>query len=111
MPLSTLHPTLLALEDTATPEVVRGALSHVFDQLPEDARAREYGKILVDNAFNNVAALSLLDFQTLRFCEIPVAHCALILRTLSGDILPVLSAPTPAVLPGGLPGADAEAAS
>ena len=110
MPLSTLHPTLLALEDTATPEVVRGVLSHVFDQLPEDARAREYGKILVDNAFNNVAALSLLDFQTLRFCEIPVAHCALILRTLSSDILPVLIAPTPAVLPGGLPGADAEAA-
>ena len=38
---------VLALEDTATPEVVRGVLSHVFDQLPEDARAREYGKTLV----------------------------------------------------------------
>jgi hypothetical protein len=80
MSLASLHPTLLSLEDTATPEVVRGVLSHVFDQLPEDARAREYGKILVDNAFNNVTALSLLDFQTLRFCEIPVAHCALTLQ-------------------------------
>ena len=71
MSLASLHPTLLSLEDTATPGVVRGVLSHVFDQLPEDARAREYGKILVDNAFNNVTALSLLDSQTLRFCEIP----------------------------------------
>jgi hypothetical protein len=92
----------------ATPEVFRGVLSHVFDQFPEDARAREYSKILVDNAFNNVTALSVLDLQTLLLCAIPVAHYALILRALSGNMPPALSAPTPAVLPGGLTGADGE---
>ena len=61
MSLASLHPALFALEDDATPEVVRGVLSHVFDQLSEDARAREYSKILVDNAFNNVTRLSVLD--------------------------------------------------
>jgi len=65
MLLASLHPTPLALEDTATPEAVRGVLSHVFDQPSEDARAREYGKILVDKALINVTALSLLDFQML----------------------------------------------
>ena len=65
---------MLSMEDMATPEIVRGVLSHAFDQLPKDARAREYGKIRVDNACNNVTTLSLLDFHTLRLCKIPVTR-------------------------------------
>ena len=37
-----------------------------------------------------------------------MAHCELILRALSGNFPPVLSAPIPTVLPGGVPRVDDE---
>ena len=55
----TMHPTLLAMDAEATPEVVRGVQGHVFDALPRAVRAREDVEGLVDNAFNNACAVTV----------------------------------------------------
>ena len=92
--LATMHPDLLAVKETTTPEELRGILGHVFDALPEDARSVAYHEQLVSEGYNNLSALTLLDVSTLRALGIKMAHVQLILAAVSGP-LPATAPPPP----------------
>jgi hypothetical protein len=93
MSIQTLHPSLVALDADATPEMVRGVLSAIFDDLPRAAQAKRYHELLAAEGFSDVGSLSVLDLEGLRACGIMAAHCALLLRAVSGTLPTALSAP------------------
>jgi hypothetical protein len=92
MSILSVHPELLAMSSTVTPEECRGVLAHIFDALPLSARAANYQERLVAEGFDNPSAISLLDREALTAMGFKVAHVLLVLAAISGTL------PTPGSL-------------